>query len=195
MGLAQRHPIGRPALALIAAGAALAGSLVGCSQVTPPAAQNARLSAAQGSDVVAPPSERVYEVTGVEMSSDLAMPGLTLPDTVTPSGYFVVGDGVITDARFEATFGSTDGAQATASFELTQPTVLRRVHSDEASLTAVGTVTVGDVVRPNSDVEFSVVSLDDESAEVEVQLNTPARFSDMQDSATAVVVRLAFDAQ
>lgn len=195
MRLTQRHAFGRPALALITAGVALAGTLVGCSQFAAPAEQNARLSAAQGSDVVAPPSERVYEVTDVEMSSTQLMPGITLPDTITPTGFFVVGDGVITDAQFAATFGSATGAQTTATFELTQPTVLRRVHSNEDSLSAVGTVKVGDVEHPNSDVEFSLVSLDDHGAEVEVLLSFPAHRLDLQDAGYSVVVRLTFDAK
>lgn len=191
----QQHRVGRPTKVILVAGVALTCGLAGCSQAATPPAQGTKLSAAQGSDVVAPPSERIYEVTNIELSAAEPALGLTLPESVTPTGYFIVGDGVITDARFVAEFGGDDSQQATASFELTAPTVLRRVQSDDASLTAVGTVTLGGVERPNTDVEFSVLSLDDRGAELEVLMNTPASLLEAHNTGTTVVARLTFDVQ
>src|SRR5699024_2408038 len=113
----------------------------GCTQTLDTTAHATKLSAARDSDVLAPTSERVYEATGVAVSSSHTSPDLTLPAAIEPSGYFVVGDGVITDAWLETSFGDTHGEYATASFQLTEPTVLRRSQSEDRSLTAVGTLT------------------------------------------------------
>lgn len=180
---------------MLMAGVAISAGLVGCAQTTDQAAQATRLSASQGSDVLAPPSERVYAVTDVDVAAPEGAANLTLPDTITPTGYFVVGDGVITDAWFETSFGSSPDSQATAAFQLTEPTVLRRIQNDDGSLTAVGTMTYGGVDRPNTPIQFSVVSLDDTSAEVDVVINPPASLLMAGGGEPSVAARITFAAQ
>lgn len=195
MSSKQPHRAGRTAQAMLLAGVAISTGLVGCSQTVDLAAHATKLSAAQDSDVLAPPSERVYEVTDIDVTSPPVAAGLTLPETITPTGYFVVGDGVITDAWFETSFGNRLGDQASASFKLTEPTVLRRIQSEDGSLTAVGTLTYGGVDRPDTTVQFSVVSLDDEGAEVDVLVNAPATVLSAGEDEAAIAARITFDVQ
>lgn len=194
MSLTKPHRAGRRTQAIVLAGVAISTGLVGCSQATDLTAHASSLSAAQGSDILAPPSERVYEVTDIDVSAADGATSLTLPDTITPTGYFVVGDGVITDAWFETSFGSSPDDQSAASFRLTEPTVLRRIQSDDGSLTAVGTLTYGGVDRPDTPVQFSIVSLDDTSAEVDVLVSPPASVLTSGDE-PAIAARITFDAQ
>lgn len=195
MSRRQLHRVGRTTRVMLMAGVAISAGLVGCSQTADLAAQATKLSAAQDSDVLAPPSERVYEVTDIDVSATDGAPSLTLPETITPTGYFVVGDGVITDAWFETSFGGSPDKQAAASFRLTEPTVLRRIQNDDGSLTAVGTLTYGGVDRPDTPVQFSIVSIDDTSAEVDVLVSPPASVLTTGGVEPAIAARITFDAQ
>ncbi|MHA3722800.1 hypothetical protein ACXR2T_02875 [Leucobacter sp. HY1910] len=178
---------------ILLAGVALSCGLTGCTQAIDTSAHATRLSAAQDSDVLAPPSERIYEATDIEISSAQSSPSIALPAAISPSGYFVVGDGVITDAWFETRFGGELGDHATASFQLTEPTVLRRVQSKDGSLTAVGTLTYGGVERPDTSVQFNVISLDDEGAELAVTVQAPVSVLAIDNEHTEVAARITFD--
>lgn len=191
----QPYRVGRATQAMLLAGVALSGSLVGCAHASDLAAHATRLSAAQDSDVLAPPSERVYSVSDLELSPSQMLAGVTLPESITPSGYFIVGDGIITDAWFEASFGDPGSDHASASFRLTEPTVLRRIHGPDSSITAVGTLTFGGVNRPDTSVQFSVVSLDKDSAELLVLVTPPANVLEVGGNNAEIAARISFDVQ
>ncbi|MBP1327388.1 hypothetical protein JOF28_002620 [Leucobacter exalbidus] len=138
--------------------------------------------------------DQIYEISGIEVTSEVAPLGITIPDNISPSGYFIVGDGVITDAWLTTDFGEARGEQAAASFKLTQPTVLRPIIDDDSTVTAVGTLTYGGVERPDTEVQISVVSLDDAGAELNVIVNSPAGLLEIGGDSASVTARLVFEA-
>lgn len=194
MSLKRSHSVGRTTRAMLLAGVALSSGLSGCAQASDLAAHATKLSAAQDSDVLAPPTQQRYEVAAIDVSPAQPLQGATLPASITPSGYFVVGDGVITDARFEASFGDAQGELATASFQLTEPTVLRRIIGDDGSLTAVGTLSVGGVDRPGTSVQFSMISLDEQGAELLVLVRAPASVLEVGNNGAELEARISFNA-
>lgn len=195
MAAKQPQRVGRTTGAMLLAGVAVSGGLTGCSHAADITAHATKLSTAQGSDVFAPATERVYQLSDIDLAPKQSLAGITLPETFTPNGYFVVGDGIITDAWFTADFGDTDGDQASAAFKLTEPTLLRRNQGADSSVNAVGILTFGGIERPDTSVQFSVVSIDDKSAEVLVFVHSPADVLEISTEDNEIAATITFDAK
>lgn len=151
--------------------AALPLCLTACASPAPVAHQTAELRASAESDLLEASTERVYEVSEARL---LAEPGTEavsamIGDTLSTSGYLVLLDGVITEARLDV---SAVGLPE-AAFELTQPTALRPELSDDAAVSVVGTLSTQGVVRPETALRVTPTVLTDETAEFDVRLTVP----------------------
>lgn len=196
MSVKQRHRTGNTAQVMLVTGVVISYGLTGCTQ-TPDlafAAHTSMLSATQDSDVLAGTIAHRYELSKLEVSPEEHFTGLALPDAVNPSGYFVAGDGVITEAWLEANLGEALGE---ASFKLTEPIVLRPSYGerhDDGSVAAVGTLSFGGVDRPGTVLQFSVASFNDEHAELDVLVTPPTDLLAVANDMATVTARLSFNA-
>lgn len=195
MSVNLQHRTQLPVQLMVATGIVLTCGLTGCAEAPDTTPYAATINASRESDVLADSSDKRYELDGLSVSIMQPLQGVAVPAAIDPSGYFVVNDGVITEAWFETTFGESPGARASATFTLTEPTVLRPSYSDgdnEGSVTATGTLTVGGIAHPNTEAQFFVVSLDDDHAELDVLVTTPADLLALADDTATVTARLSF---
>ena len=135
----------------------------------PPAAE---LRAATGSDLLDVQTEQIYHVSEVQLLApiDTSALGANVQDQVTPSGYMVVHDGVITEAELGvAVIGITE-----ASFVLTEPTVLRREGRDEGVVYATGTLTVNETEQHGTSVKLLPSLISEKAAEFDVTFAIPS---------------------
>lgn len=146
--------------------------LVSCASAGisgPPAAE---LRAATGSDLLDVQTEQVYRVSQVQLLApiDTSELGANVQGKVTPSGFMVVNDGVITAAELGVTvIGLTE-----ASFVLTEPTVLRREGRDEGVLYAIGTLSVNGIEQHGTSVKLVPSVISDRAAEFDVTFAIPS---------------------
>lgn len=146
--------------------------LVSCASAGisgPPAAE---LRAASGSDLLDVQAEQVYQVSDVQLLApiDTSELGADVQGQVTPSGFMVVHDGVITAAEL----GVTVAGLTEASFVLTEPTVLRREGRDEGVLYAIGTLSVNGIEQHGTSVKLVPSVISDRAAEFDVTFAIPS---------------------
>lgn len=107
------------------------------------------------------PTEQSYEVSEFTiLDSDEEAVG-----ELSPSGYMVLSDGSITEARFVFTLPHLPEA----SFELAQPVALRT----SEPVTANGTLSVLGLAKADVAVRLLTTKLDAESAEFDVDFELP----------------------
>ncbi|UOQ61299.1 hypothetical protein MUN76_04825 [Leucobacter rhizosphaerae] len=134
----------------------------------PPAAE---LRAATGSDLLDVQTEQVYHVSEVQLLApiDTTELGADVQDQVTPSGYMIMQDGVITAAEL----GVSVAGITEATFVLTEPTVLRREGRDEGVVYATGTLSVNGLEQHGTSVRLLPSVLTDRAAEFDVTFAIP----------------------
>lgn len=172
--------------------AALPLGLVGCASAPGVASDVTELHVSAESDVLALPTQRTYDVTEaslIEPRSAAAFGdtldntlGDTLDGAIESTGYLVLSDGTITEAKFSVTASE----HASATFVLTEPAVLARGDGTDGTVTAIGTLSFDGRERPNTGVKITPVALTEESAELDVRLELP-------DSPLAAGAMLPFD--
>lgn len=145
--------------------------LVSCASAGisgPPAAE---LRAATGSDLLDVQTEHVYHVSEVQLLApiDTTELGANVQDQVTPSGYMIMQDGVITAAEL----GVSVAGITEATFVLTEPTVLRREGRDEGVVYATGTLSVNGLEQHGTSVRLLPSVLTDRAAEFDVTFAIP----------------------
>ncbi|WP_336991192.1 hypothetical protein [Leucobacter sp. VD1] len=163
--------------------AALPLCLTACAPVSSVAHQVAELRAATGSDLLEVSTEQVYDAVETHLLTDAGGGRLSalIGDSLSTSGYIVLFDGVITEAKLRMhAAGLPD-----AAFELTEPTALRRDMSENATVSAVGTLSAGGVVRPHTTLRVTPTALTEDTVEFDVRLSVPDNPLFAQDSAFA----------
>ncbi|WP_024356869.1 hypothetical protein [Leucobacter chironomi] len=151
--------------------AALPLCLTACAPVASVVPQATELQAAAGSDLLEVSTERVYEAVETRLLTDAGGGGLSalIGETLSTSGYIVLFDGMITEAKLQLrAVGLPE-----AAFELTEPTALRRDMSENATVSAVGTLSTRGVVRPHTTLRVTPTLLTEEFAEFDVRLSVP----------------------
>lgn len=135
----------------------------------PPAAE---LRAATGSDLLDVQAEQIYHVSEVQLLApiDTSELGSNVQDQVTPSGFMVVHDGVITEAEL----GVSVAGLTEASFVLTEPTVLRREGRDDGVVYATGTLSVNGIEQHGMSVRLLPSLISDRAAEFDVTFAIPS---------------------
>ncbi|PRI11533.1 hypothetical protein B4915_06835 [Leucobacter massiliensis] len=150
--------------------AALPLCLVGCAVTSDASHQAAELRAAVDSDVLELPETRTYDVVDTRLLAPLDSPALeALAGHLSSSGFMVLNDGVITEARYEV----SAAGMPSAGFELTEPLVLRRAESEIGTLTATGTLFVDGTPHPGTTLRLTPTSLSVDSAEFDVAMSLP----------------------
>lgn len=151
--------------------AALPLCLTSCTALAPSGQQQVmELHATAESDLLEVSVERVYDITGAEIVAP-STDGLAslLGSGVASHGHIVLLDGVLTEALVDV--------QAVgfpkATFELTEPTALRREPNEEATVTVVGTLSADGLVRPDTSVRVTPTELSADSAEFDVSIDVP----------------------
>ncbi|MFV0434870.1 MAG: hypothetical protein ACK5LO_12910 [Leucobacter sp.] len=173
--------------------------LIGCSSSASVGSSVAELRTSADSDFLEMPASHTYEVSELRLVTPIALQAL---ETLSPanaavelpidsSGYIVLNDGVITaaDLVFEV------GDLPEASFLLTEPVVLRRDNSDSSEVYATGVFSFNGRELPRTSLKLLPIELSEESAEFEVSLALPEKYSD-DDPATAdeITARLVLSA-
>jgi len=151
--------------------AALPLCLAGCAPAPSTSVQAAELRAAVDSDLLEMPTTRTYDISDTQLLTPVDNPALQalLDGRVTSSGYIVLNDGVITEARYEV---SAEGLPD-AEFVLTEPTALRRANSEVGTVTVTGTLSVNGAVRTGTTVRLTPTVLSKDAAEFDVTLSIP----------------------
>ena len=151
--------------------AALPLCLTACSPASPSTVQAIELHTSPESDLLEAATERVYEVTETRLLSETDGDALStlISETLSASGHIVLLDGVITEARLDVSAAGLPDAE----FELTEPAQLRRDVSDEATVSAVGTLSADGFTRPDTSLLVTPTKLTDETAEFDVRLEVP----------------------
>ncbi len=151
--------------------AAIPLCLSGCAPASEATVAAAELRASAESDLLETPTEHVYEVSEIELRAPLGVSafGSNAGDRVTPSGFIVVNDGVITEAELNVVV--TEWADA--SFVLTEPTVLRREDSENGTVYATGTLAVNGIEQPHTSVKLTPGPMSAEAAEFDVSFEVP----------------------
>jgi hypothetical protein len=151
--------------------AALPLCLTACAPVSSAAHQAIELRTTAESDLLEVSTERVYEVTETRLLTETGGDTLSalIGSTLSTSGYIVLLDGVITEARLDVSaVGLPD-----AAFELTEPTALRGDLSESATVSVVGTLSAQGIVRPDTTLRVTPTELTDDAAEFDVRLSVP----------------------
>lgn len=144
--------------------------LTGCAPIVDPSVYAAELHASPDSDLLQLPEERVYDVSETSLISPVGgILGRALDAKLKSSGFLVLKDGVITEARI----GLALAEFPEATFELTEPTVLRREGSSERTVLAVGTISVNGVERPGIRVQLTPTELTEDAVEFDVDFTIP----------------------
>ena len=132
----------------------------------------AELRAANDSDLLAVPVERVYEVSSFELTEPQALSSLgeVAGSQLRHSGYVVLSDDVITEA--ELSFELV-GVQS-ASFTLTEPTVIRRAEGETDPVYVSGDLTVGDREPYPATVKLTPTVIDEDALEFSLDFELPA---------------------
>lgn len=150
--------------------ASVAVSLTACASAHL-GSQAVQLHASADSDMLAMPTERAYEVSDVEFIEPHGAAALqtALGGTIDASGFFVLGDGMITDAELDVAVSDV----ANATFVLTEPTMLRSELGDAGAVTATGVLTVDGVAQQHSKVSVVPVAFTEDDAEIDVSFPMP----------------------
>ncbi|MBL3698592.1 YceI family protein [Leucobacter luti] len=144
--------------------------LTGCAAATDTTVHAAELYAAPDSDLLQLPAERVYDVAETALRTPVGG-ALTraIESQIESSGYLVLKDGVITEGQINVAVADFPEG----SFELSQPTVLRREGSTDTTVYAIGTLTVNGVERPGITLQLTPTELTKESVEFDVDFSIP----------------------
>lgn len=146
-------------------------SLSGCATSSETAGPAAQLQAAQDSNLLAVPSEQVYELSEFTITAPTALARLSKVShaQLDYSGTLVISDDIITDAEFDfAVTGLQD-----ASFVLTEPTTLRRAEDDTGPAYAVGELTVGDQLPMPTTVKFTPTTYSEDELAFDIHIDVP----------------------
>lgn len=151
--------------------AALPLCFAGCAAVPSASLQAAELRAGVDSDLLEMPATRIYDISDTQLLSPIDNPALEtlLGDRVSSSGYIVINDGVITEARYEVTAEGLPDAE----FVLTEPTALRRANSEVGTVTVTGTLSVNGTVRNGTSVRLTPTALSENAVEFDVAMSVP----------------------
>lgn len=146
--------------------------LVACSTTSEPGTPAAELRADSNSDLLSVQPERLYRVSEVEILSpvDDSALGEEVQDQVSPSGFMVVHDGVITRAEFSVSVAGL----SEASFVLTEPTILRREGRSEGVISAIGTFSVNGFQQRGTTITFTPSVMTDRAAEFDLTFKVPS---------------------
>ncbi|TDP94403.1 hypothetical protein EDF62_0818 [Leucobacter luti] len=144
--------------------------LTGCAPIADASVFAAELQASPDSDLLQLPEERVYDVAETSLISPVGgFLGRAVDTQLQSSGFLVLKDGVITNAQI----GLSLAEFPEATFELTQPTVLRRAGSSASTVLAIGTISVNGVERPGIKVQLTPTELSEDAVEFDVEFTIP----------------------
>ncbi|MFA5607421.1 MAG: hypothetical protein WDA07_09560 [Leucobacter sp.] len=146
----------------------------GCGSVAELGTRAAELRAANDSDLLEMPTERLYQLATFEITApeELGSIGRVAESQLRFDGFILITDDLITAAEFE--FGLVDWQQV--RFTLTEPAVLRRAEGEVMlgnPLHAVGRLTVGEGAPQHTTVTIAPVIVDDEHVELEAAFSLP----------------------
>lgn len=128
------------------------------------------LRAAADSNLLESPTEQRYEVVELlPVSSSNQFLDTTVAKHLDYSGSMVLNDGIITSAELSLSVAHL----VHASFVLTEPAVLRPDEGEDASVYAVGTLTVNGTARPRTSLELVPTELSEEAAAFDVDFAVP----------------------
>lgn len=146
--------------------------LVSCTGTQVAKAPSAELRAATGSDLLTVPPEELYEVTDVQIlaPADTTPLGKTIENQAEPEGYMVMQDGVITQAELSV---SVTGLP-TASFVLTEPTVLYREGHEMSVVYATGTLAIEGIEQRSTQLKLTPGKISEKTAEFDVSFAAPS---------------------
>lgn len=170
-------------------------ALSGCSAAAAaPSEHLAELRAARDSNLLALPTEQVYELSEFTITAPSALASLSdaAQSGFRYSGAIVLSDDIITDAEFD--FGVT-GLQS-ASFVLTEPTTLRRAENETGPAYAVGELTIGDHLPIPTMVKFTPTTLEVDELVFDIDFDLPSELPFEQSTATVqdLTARIALTA-
>lgn len=144
--------------------------LTACAPVDEADVYAAELHASADADILELPAEQVYDIAETSLIAPVGGAlGRALDRQVQSNGSLVLKDGVITEARI----GLTLANYPEATFELTEPAVLRRAGSSKTTVLAVGTLSVNGAQRHDISVQLTPTSLTQESVEFDVNFAVP----------------------
>ncbi|MFD5599538.1 hypothetical protein ACFWHR_05720 [Leucobacter sp. NPDC058333] len=144
--------------------------LAGCAPAVDVDAHAAELRAAPDSNLLSVPVDRTYDVSEIHLIAPLGSDALSkaLGDRISSTGTMVVRDGMITSAELQVSIADFPNA----SYVQTKPTMLVR-DDVAATVTSVGTLSVGGVAQPNTSVELKPTELGEDQAQFDVTFTIP----------------------
>lgn len=127
---------------------------------------------AADSQLLAAPTQHSFVVDSIAAGRLLSSEGVeSFAGPLLAAGDLTVTDGLIT----EATISVTAPSVSTVVFQLTEPVLLRREGNNGEAFAAIGTLSYGEMVRPNSEIRITP-ELDAEGGSVTASIGLPEGF-------------------
>ncbi|QIM16153.1 hypothetical protein G7067_06520 [Leucobacter insecticola] len=143
-----------------------------CSAISDAETPAVELRADSSSDLLAVQPDQFYQVSEVEILSPVHTNQLgdDVETQVSPSGFMVMHDGVITQAELSISVAGLPEA----SFVLTEPVILRRETRTEGVVTAVGTFSVDGFQQRGATITLASSVITDRAAEFDITFKVPS---------------------